>query len=139
MKLEIARDHFKYTSGKRYRREGEYSGEEFRDEILYPRWLMCEQMKSFMEINFDQLTGYTDEWLEEVFGGFIRKYGHPNYMRRITIKCTKEYGLINKFHHNDTYSITKSTGDFELVDKINRIVANARKEYFRQQRLSKQQ
>ena len=38
MELHIARD-FSFTPGPRLREEGTYSGQEFREEILKPRFL----------------------------------------------------------------------------------------------------
>lgn len=60
---------FSTFPGARYKRLGPASGEEFRDDVLIP---MLKQ-NSQIVINFDGVVGYGSSFLEEVFGGLIRK------------------------------------------------------------------
>lgn len=76
LEINVAKD-FTENPGGRYRDEGPFSGEEFRDrflEIMVPEAVAMEQ-KIF--IDFDGTYGCTNGFLEEAFGGFIRK--HPEF------------------------------------------------------------
>lgn len=65
------------TPGLRFKWQGEYSGEEFRDDILIP--LIKEHKNIVLEL--DGVEGYCIGWLEEVFGGLVRHFNsdinHP--------------------------------------------------------------
>ncbi|OCG39337.1 DUF4325 domain-containing protein [Gilliamella sp. Fer1-1] len=60
---------FSTFPGARYKRLGPASGEEFRDDVLIP----ALKQNSQILINFDGVVGYGSSFLEEVFGGLIRK------------------------------------------------------------------
>lgn len=66
--ISISRD-FSETPAGRYKSDGPYSGENFRDNILYPA------LKKFdlVEIDLDGTLGYGSSFLEEAFGGLIRE------------------------------------------------------------------
>lgn len=72
MKLVIAKE-FSETPGGRYKRSGKFSAEEFRDNILEDRYNKCLQSGENLVIDFDGGYGYSSGFLEESFGGFIRK------------------------------------------------------------------
>ncbi|WP_322805373.1 STAS-like domain-containing protein (plasmid) [Vibrio alfacsensis] len=55
--------------GPRYIRLGPHSGEEFRQNILIPA---IEQNREIV-INLDGTFGYGSSFLEEAFGGLVRK------------------------------------------------------------------
>lgn len=55
--------------GPRYAELGAYSGEEFRDTILYPAFITEDSIS----VNFDGVFGYGSSFLEESFGGLVRK------------------------------------------------------------------
>lgn len=62
------------TPGPRLRRDGPYSGEWFRDDILHP----LLSRGSFVCVHFDGCVGYgvdwiSADWIDEVFGGIVRK------------------------------------------------------------------
>ena len=63
----IANEFTKYP-GARFRRLGDFSGEEFRDDVLIPLL-----QKGKVILNMNDAMGYGCGWLEEVFGGTIRK------------------------------------------------------------------
>ena len=56
--------------GPRFKRLGKGSGEEFRDEYLWPAFEMDPQI----QVDLDGVRGYGSSFLEETFGGLIRKY-----------------------------------------------------------------
>lgn len=76
IKINICRD-FSPTPGPRYIREGKFSGESFREKVLYPK--VCEAIEKNIpfEVNLDGTAGYGTSFLEESFGGLIRIYGLP--------------------------------------------------------------
>ncbi|MBE6133364.1 MAG: DUF4325 domain-containing protein [Erysipelotrichaceae bacterium] len=71
MKIVIARD-FTDTVGGRYIKEGDYSGELFREEILGPKLKQALASKDNLLIDFDGGYGYPTSFLEESFGGLVR-------------------------------------------------------------------
>lgn len=70
--LSIAKD-FSTTPGVRYPSEGEFSGEEFRDKILIPAIEKARRVKCKLLIDLDGTSGLGPSFLEEAFGGLIRK------------------------------------------------------------------
>ena len=67
-KINIARD---YTTrpGGRYLEDGDGNGTEFREKFLLP--IIASGKKA--EIIFDGASGYPSSFLEEAFGGLVRK------------------------------------------------------------------
>lgn len=68
MVLNVANDFSPYPSG-RYKRDGPHSGEVFRDEWLVPA--LKESQELIVEL--DDVEGYGSSFLEEAFGGLVRK------------------------------------------------------------------
>ena len=64
--------------GTRERRLCQFSGEEFREEVLEPA------LKHYgrVVIDMDGTDGYFPSWLEEVFGGVVRTFG-PSVKKRL--------------------------------------------------------
>lgn len=65
--LAIARDFSEYPAG-RYRVDGAFSGEVFRDDLLEPTLREYD----VVEVNLDGSMGYGSSFLEEAFGGLVR-------------------------------------------------------------------
>lgn len=72
MKYKIAKEYTDMPGG-RYKKDGEFSGEEFRDEVLIPKIKECIKNNTVLEINLDETFGYPPSFLEEAFGGLVRK------------------------------------------------------------------
>jgi len=66
--IALAREFSKFPGG-RYRSKGVFSGEEFRDEFLIPA-LKAEKL---VVVQLDGTEGYGSSFLEEAFGGLVRK------------------------------------------------------------------
>jgi len=77
IKIKISKD-FSRTPGPRYIHEGNFSGEDFREKILYPKLLSALSNKQSLEVNLDGTAGYGTSFLEESFGGLIRVH-HLDY------------------------------------------------------------
>ncbi len=72
--ISIARDFSPYT-GARYRTDGPNSGQEFRQDLLEPRFLQALEQGQKLIINLDGAEGYATSFLEEAFGGLARAHG----------------------------------------------------------------
>ena len=72
--LKIAMD-FSRTPGVRYKNEGEFSGEEFRNSCLRPKLAQALSNHVKLIVDLDGTAGLGTSFLEESFGGLIREDG----------------------------------------------------------------
>ncbi len=87
MEINIVKE---YTDkpGARYESQGSNSGEKFRDTILYPRFLEALEKNESLIVNLDGGYGYGSSFLEESFGGLVRrlkKENNNNYTKVLEI------------------------------------------------------
>lgn len=68
--ISIARDFSRFPAG-RYRADGPFSGEQFRDDKLAPA--LSQNPKVIVDL--DGALGYGSSFLEEAFGGLVREKG----------------------------------------------------------------
>lgn len=68
--IQIGRDYSNAPAG-RYLTDGPYSGERFRDNVLIPSM----EREDVVEVDLSGVAGYGSSFLEEVFGGLVRKWG----------------------------------------------------------------
>jgi hypothetical protein len=87
-RISVAKD-FSPTPAGRYRTDGPYSGEIFRDEFLYPALTQNEQV----EVDLDDALGYGSSFLEEAFGGLVRvkKMSPVDLRKKLKIKSTRKF------------------------------------------------
>lgn len=71
--ISIANDFSDCPAG-RYRKDGPFSGEGFREDMLVP----ALEGASAVEINLDGALGYGSSFLEEAFGGLVREAGYTS-------------------------------------------------------------
>jgi hypothetical protein len=64
-------DFTRYPGG-RWKKDGQYSGQEFRDTILKPALLEARAAGDTVVVSLDGVAGYGSSFLEEVFGGIVR-------------------------------------------------------------------
>ena len=96
LEIKIARD-FSNCPGGRYRNEGFYSGEEFRDKHLYPSFIACEKMGEKLILDFDGGYGYSSPFLEEAFGGLARKVkNYKSIINLLEFKSDDEPSLVDR-------------------------------------------
>ena len=81
------------TPSGRYKRHGKYSGEWFRDEILMPNIIDAEIKNEKIIINLNGFYKIPADFLDEVFGGLIRKYKYKNFSN-LQIICNDDLGII---------------------------------------------
>ena len=85
--ISIADDFTRYPGG-RYRKHGKGSGEEFRDAFLVP---MLEKEEEVVII-LDGTAGYSSSFLEEAFGGLVRR-GYAKELIHRLLKFKAEGGF----------------------------------------------
>ncbi|MBE6119211.1 MAG: DUF4325 domain-containing protein [Erysipelotrichaceae bacterium] len=91
--INIARD-FTKTPGGRFKKEGKHSGQEFRDTILIPEYEKAVENNEVLRVNLDGGYGYGSSFLEESFGGLVRKFGKVD-ADKIEIVSEEEPQLVN--------------------------------------------
>ena len=87
--LNIARE-FTLFPGPRFRTEGEHSGQEFREDLLRPRFLDAQRAGGVLHVDLDGTVGYATSFLEEAFGGLAREFGPEKVTKGIEIICNDE-------------------------------------------------
>lgn len=87
MIVNIAEDFSRVPAGRYHPKDGNRTGERFRDEIL-KKFLRSNEDK--ITINLDGAVGYPSSFLEEAFGGLVRD-GFPYEMlqQRLAITATE--------------------------------------------------
>jgi hypothetical protein len=90
MTISIAKD-FSRDLGARYPREADYSGEEFRQRILYPKFCEARSRGEKLEVNLDGTYGIGSGFLDEAFAGLIlnNKISYDD-IKRYLVVTTKE-------------------------------------------------
>ena len=87
---------FSVTPGSRYIVEGKkaHSGEEFRVNFLEPKFIEATKNNAKIIVNLDGTIGYGTSWLEEVFGGLARSFGHQKVLDKLEFISEEEDYLI---------------------------------------------
>ena len=67
--IDVAQDFSKYPAG-RYRGDGDFSAENFRETFLLPALQNIGYEK--VVVKLDNVAGYSSSFLEETFGGLVR-------------------------------------------------------------------
>ena len=93
MEINICKD-FSDKPGGRYIREGKYSGEAFRKDVLLPKYLEAKEKGLRLIVNLDGGYGYATSFLEEAFGGLVREIKDPA-IAKILIISNEEPQLVD--------------------------------------------
>lgn len=72
IRLNVAEE-FSIIPCARYKKDGKYSAEEFRDGILTDKYLAAFGSGATLVIDLDRVYGFASSFLEEAFGGLQRK------------------------------------------------------------------
>jgi NAD-specific glutamate dehydrogenase len=111
MEIRIAID-FSRIPGARFPSEGEYSGEEFRNEILLPKLKEAIAKKNKLTIYLDGTAGLGTSFLEESFGGLIRidKIKYDDIIKTIVFNSNDDPDYIDEINSylNDANEQEKS-------------------------------
>lgn len=111
-KINISiKENFVSTPGPRYIKEGKWSGEKLRIELIYPQFNKAIEENKKIFIDLDGTSGYGTSFLEEVFGGLIRenKLKYSDIKNILELKSEEEPYLIEDIeeylldakNHND--------------------------------------
>ena len=111
MIIKIA-DDYTDAPGARYKNQGPFPGEEFRDLLLYPKYMECLEKNEELVVDLDGGYGYGSSFLEEAFGGLIRRLKEEN-------KDYKKPTEIIKIVSNDEISWVKKIDKY-MEDEINK-------------------
>jgi STAS-like domain of unknown function (DUF4325) len=88
MKIRVVE--YARSPGGRFRSDGPFSGEWFREEIVRPALTEAIRTGGRLEIELDGTSGYGSSFLEECFGGLIRKGAlEPDLVRRSLVVTAK--------------------------------------------------
>jgi hypothetical protein len=88
--ISVAKD-FSKTPGFRYRGQSPTtSGQQFREEILEPKYLEAVSKKEKLQVILDGTDGYLTSFLEESFGGLQRNHLKSNVLDSIEIISNEE-------------------------------------------------
>ncbi len=71
--IKISQD-FSQTPGPRSRDEGDFSGQEFLETLLLPKFEAVIESEGKLSINLDGTDGYATSFLESAFGGLSRLF-----------------------------------------------------------------
>lgn len=85
-------EQFSRTPGARYRKDGPFSGEEFREQFLVPAMTGTESL----EIVLDGTRGFATSFLEEAFGGIARLFGVQECLRRLKFVSIEDDLLVEE-------------------------------------------
>ncbi len=93
MMIDIAKSYSPYPSG-RFPTDGAHNGQRFRDTVLVPA--MQEALRQGGEpvvVNIDGVRTFGSSFLEEAFGGLVRKgiFTRDQVRRGLEIVCTKPH------------------------------------------------
>lgn len=100
IEVKVARD-YRRIPGPRYIKEGENSGELFRQTVLYPAFKKALEEGKKLIVDLDGTSGYGTSFLEESFGGLIReeKMSFETIMANLKLISEEEDYLIEDIHH----------------------------------------
>ena len=95
IEINIALD-FSETPGARYKTDGDFSGQDFFENILEPKFLSIKENGKKIIVNLDNTAGYATSFLDEAFGGLARKYGKDIVLNKIEFISIEEPYLIEE-------------------------------------------
>src|SRR5262245_51534800 len=106
--ISIARDFSQYPAG-RTRRDGPNSAERFREDVLIPALQKAVAAGLRVIVELDGVYGYSSSFLEETFGGLVRrKVFSPKDITRTLVILAK----------NPIYASVKMDAEAYLRDEL---------------------
>lgn len=102
----IAKD-FTTTPGARYRRDGEFSGEQFLDEILLKKFEKAVAEKYILQIDLDKVWGYPSSFVSGSFGKLSISKGANLVLKHIHFKSDENPIRLEKIINEIKFPIKK--------------------------------
>lgn len=81
---------FSLTPGPRYKSEGKFSAEEFREDVLLPQLQAAVKSKATLTVILDGVHGYGTSFFEASFGGLIRENNFSLADLDLTLRLVSE-------------------------------------------------
>ena len=85
---------FTGTPGPRKRIQGDFSGQQFLEEYLLPRFDEAVRLGVKLIVHLDGTEGYATSFLEEAFGGLARKRRGSRPLEILDIRSVEEPYLL---------------------------------------------
>lgn len=82
--INIATD-FSDHPGSRYREDGEFSGQDFLEKILQPKFEKAVEGDYLLEINLDKVYGYPSSFISGSFGKLALEKGSDLVLKHIVL------------------------------------------------------
>lgn len=95
LRVSVAQE-FSTTPGPRYKTEGDFSGEQFLAEVLFPRFQEAQAAGGTLLVDLDGTDGYATSFLDGSFGELARKLQPEEVLRVLRFKCDDEPSLIDE-------------------------------------------
>lgn len=92
--IDIAKD-YTTTPGGRFIKEGPYSGEDFRINVLYPKYLEAKKAGIKLKIILDGCLGYPSSFIDESFGELARQLKNNRILDEMEIISNDQPWLID--------------------------------------------
>jgi hypothetical protein len=92
--INISED-FSETPGARHRTDGDFSGQEFFEDILEIKFNSLKK-NEILIIDLDGTDGYATSFLDEAFGGLARKYNKDVVLKKLKFISNEEPFLIDE-------------------------------------------
>lgn len=89
IKIKIAND-FSQTPGARYRKDGKFSGEEFFEMLLMPKYKEAMESGSELVVDLDGTEGYATSFLDEAFRRLGEQFGVDKVLQKLKIISNEE-------------------------------------------------
>jgi len=95
MEIDVAKQFSPYPSG-RVEEDGTFNGQKFRVEHLEPaldELVNSDDKSEILTVNIDGVRSFGSSFLEEAFGGLIRKTKHDPVwaVKVLNIKCSQDH------------------------------------------------
>ena len=107
IKIKVS-DDFTMTPGARYKSDGDFSGELFRESILEAKYIEARDEGVKLFVDLDDGYGYAQSFLEEAFGGLAREHGARSVEDILIIKSDDTPIYIEKIKQCISDTLTKA-------------------------------
>lgn len=84
IEIKVSSD-FSMYPGARYYTDGEFSGQEFFDKLLDPKFEEALNNKEILCVNLDGTNGFASSFLDESFRRLREKYGEEKVQKNLSI------------------------------------------------------
>ena len=117
MKINISQD-FSLTPGSRHYNDGEYSGQDFRENYLIPKFKEAIKSGEKLTIILDGVEGYASAFLDEAFGKLAREFGVEKVKPCLQFISEEDPFLINEIYLYMDNNPTQDEKNSDIIEKI---------------------